>query len=131
MINWLNKLFKNEEQAGEFITPENVKIIFLLKFKDLAIGNLYYEDNKWVFEYSNDFKNQNKIDALLDFPEKNKVYNAPYLWPFFAHRIPGLGQPQVQEIIKHENINPKNEIDLLRRFGRKSITNPFELAVSA
>ena len=31
MINWLNKLFKNEEQAGEFITPENVKIIFLLK----------------------------------------------------------------------------------------------------
>ena len=26
MINWLNKLFKNEEQAGEFITPENVKI---------------------------------------------------------------------------------------------------------
>ena len=32
---------------------------------------------------------------------------------------------------KSENLNPNNEIDLLRRFGRKSITNPFELAVSA
>ena len=102
---------------------------FVLKYKDLTIGHLNHSDSKWVFIYSDEFKQQDKIDKLVDFPEKDQVYTGAYLWPFFSHRIPGLGQPQIQEIIKRENLNPTNEIDLLRRFGRKSITNPFELGV--
>lgn len=131
MLSWLNKLFKNEEQSEELSTPKDALAHFILKYKDLPIGYLDHSDNKWVFQYSDEFKNQEKIDILIDFPAKDQKYEASYLWPFFAHRIPGLGQPKVQEIIKHENLNPKNEIDLLRRFGSKSITNPFELAVTA
>ncbi len=127
MINWLSKYFKNEEQPTELTTPENAHADFVLKFKDLTIGHLKHDDGKWVFHYSDEFKNQNKIDVLIDFPKKDNTYEQSTLWPFFAHRIPGLGQPQIQEIIKHESIDANNEIDLLRRFGRKSITNPFEL----
>ena len=131
MLNWLSKLFKNEEQPEELTTPKNAQAHFVLKYKDLTIGYLNYSDEKWEFYYSDEFKNQDRIDVLVDFPKKEQRYEESYLWPFFAHRIPGLGQPKIQEIIKHEHLNPKNEIDLLRRFGRKSITNPFELAMTA
>lgn len=128
LSNLIAKLFKNEEQTHELSTPENAYAHFVLTYKNLIIGNLTHQQGKWVFEYSEEFKNQTKITVLTDFPRKDKKYEESYLWPFFAHRIPGLGQPQVQEIIKHENLDSTNEIDLLRRFGQKTITNPFELA---
>lgn len=130
MLNWLSKYFKDEEQPEELTTPKDAHADFVLMFKDLTIGYLNYDNGKWVFQYSEEFKNQNKIDVLVDFPNKDQKYEEAFLWPFFAHRIPGLGQPQVQEIIKHENINPRNQIDLLRRFGQKAITNPFELTIA-
>ena len=131
MLSWLNKLFKNEEQSEELTTPKNATAHFILKYKDLPIGYLDHTDDKWVFKYSSEFKSQEKIDILIDFPVKDCIYEASYLWAFFAHRMPGLGQPKIQEIIKLENLNPNDEIDLLRRFGNKSITNPFELAATA
>ena len=133
MLNWLSKLFKNEEQPEglELTTPKDAKAHFVLKYKDLPIGYLNHANGKWEFFYSDEFKRQHKIDVLVDFPEKDYKYEDSYLWPFFAHRIPGLGQPKIQEIIKHENLNANNEIDLLRRFGQKTITNPFELTATA
>ncbi|HVA98229.1 MAG TPA: HipA N-terminal domain-containing protein [Bacteroidia bacterium] len=128
MLN-LRKIFKSEEQPEglELTTPTNAKAHFILNYKDLSIGYLNYSNGMWIFEYSDEFKHQDKIDVLVDFQEKNKKYEAKYLWPFFAHRIPGLGQPQILEIIKHEKLDAKNEIVLLKRFGGKTITNPFEL----
>lgn len=128
LVNLIAKLFRNEEQSEELSTPVNAKAHFVLTYKDLTIGHLTHGHGKWIFEYSDEFKSQNRIAALTDFPRKDKKYEESYLWPFFAHRIPGLGQPQVREIIRHENLDSKNEIDLLRRFGQKTITNPFELA---
>lgn len=130
MLSWINKFFQNEEQSARLNTPKGAQAHFVLKYKDLTIGYLNHSDSRWVFAYSDEFKKQDKIDKLVDFPEKDQVYTGVSLWPFFSHRIPGLGQPQIQEIIKRENLNPTNEIDLLRRFGRKSITNPFELGVA-
>ncbi|MCE9538743.1 MAG: HipA N-terminal domain-containing protein [Bacteroidetes bacterium] len=129
MLNWLSKLFKNEEQP-ELSTPKNAHAAFILKHKKLTIGYLNHSNGIWEFKYSDEFKKQNRIDVLIDFPKKELKYEESYLWPFFSHRIPGLGQPKIQEIIKHEHLNPNNEIDLLRRFGQRSITNPFELALT-
>lgn len=128
--NLIAKLFKSEEQSQELSTPVNAQARFILTYKNLIIGHLTHENGKWIFEYSDEFKSQNRITALTDFPRKDKKYEESYLWPFFAHRIPGLGQPQVQEIIRHEKLDSKNEIDMLRRFGQKAITNPFELAIA-
>lgn len=130
MINWLTGLFKNEEQVQDIITPKNTEANFILTYKDFLIGTLTLNSGFWYFEYSVHFKNQNKVDVIVDFPIKDKIYKSKDLWPFFAHRIPGLGQPQVQKIILKENLNPKNEVDLLKRFGSRSISNPFALSVS-
>lgn len=126
MLNKLRKYFLNEEQEALFI-PDESKQEFVLKFKDLIIGYLKVKDRMWIFEYSEEFKNQDQLNALIDFPNKSRGYKSEVLWPFFAHRIPGLGQPQVQEIIKKENIDQRNEADLLKRFGKRTVTNPFEL----
>ncbi|WP_317897783.1 HipA N-terminal domain-containing protein [Aurantibacillus circumpalustris] len=130
LVNMIAKFFRNEEQSEDLSTPINAEAQFVLTYKDLVVGTLTRGHGKWAFEYSEAFKRQNKISVLTDFPHKDKKYEESYLWPFFAHRIPGLGQPQVKEIIKEEHIDSKNEIDLLRRFGQKTITNPFELASS-
>ncbi|KAK6033622.1 hypothetical protein OSTOST_00220 [Ostertagia ostertagi] len=44
-------------------------------------------------------------------------------------RIPGLKQPAIQEILKREKIDSGNDIELLKRFGQKTISNPYELMV--
>ena len=110
MITWISNLFKNEEQSEGLTTPKGAKVSFVLKYKDLPIGYLNHSDDKWTFVYSDEFKSQDRIDLLIDFPEKDQVYVGSYLWPFFSHRIPGLGQPQIQQTIKKENLNPNNEI---------------------
>jgi len=45
----------------------------------------------------------------------------------FASRIPSPEQAEVEEILKRENIEEDDAVSLLKRFGRKTITNPFEL----
>jgi HipA-like protein len=130
MKNLFAKLFRNEEQEQDLDTPIHIKAVFKLMYENLEVGELVYEDGMWTFGYSEAFKNQEELDVLIDFPQKNKKYQEAFLWPFFAHRIPGLGQPQVRYIIEHENIDPHNEVDLLKRFGKKSIANPFELGVA-
>lgn len=131
MKNFWEKLFQNEEQPLQPATPRHVHAVFKLKYEDLSIGQLTYDDGKWMFEYSSEFRHQKEVQPLVDFPNPDKRYENNYLWPFFAHRIPGLGQPEVQRIIEKESLNPKNEVDLLKRFGKRSITNPFELGVVA
>jgi hypothetical protein len=114
MLNWLGKYFKSEEQPEELPLAADIDARFVLTYKYLTLGYLNYSHGMWEFWYADEFKAQNKIDVLVDFPDKNQKYLSSYLWPFFAHRIPGLGQPQIKAIIERENI--KNEVDLLKRF---------------
>jgi len=106
---------------------------FDLFLKDLKVGVLSYakEDGVWYFEYSEEFKrNRDNYNLIIGFPDINKKYQSDILWPFFNIRIPGLKQPKVKEILQKENINPDDNVQLLERFGKKSISNPFELELS-
>jgi len=124
--NILHRFFKNEEQE-DLYTPGSSDTFFVLLYKDLVIGKLTVKNGVWEFQYSESFKNQDLIQKIIDFPDTEKVYSSRSLWPFFAHRIPGLAQPGVKRILEEENIDHYNEVDLLKRFGHKSIANPFEL----
>jgi len=121
--NWL---WKSEEQQ-ELITPQNLEIQFKLIFNTLEIGTLILSKGKWTFVYSEAFKAQEEIKPLLDFPNLDKKYTSEDLYPFFVQRIPGLSQPKVKEILEKEHIDIHNEALLLKRFGRYTISNPFEL----
>lgn len=108
-------------------TPQEINSIFELSYKDITIGHLSLIKGTWKFSYSEEFRNQDSLLPLTDFPDKNKEYEARELWPFFLSRIPGLGQPKVQEIIKEQNIDENDEASLLKIFGKRTIANPYKL----
>lgn len=101
---------------------------FELKYKNNTIGYLSFKNGIWVYYYSNDFKDLN-LKTLIGFPDIEKVYESKNLWQTFAVRIPSTNNPLIKDILKKENIDQNNQLEMLKRFGRKTITNPFELVI--
>jgi hypothetical protein len=120
MIKNILKLFKSEEGQEDFYTPTDVEVVFSLTYRALEIGTLSLNEGQWTFQYSESFKKQDKIKPLLDFPNVNRKYTSEELYPFFIQRIPGVGQ----NVRKFENLS---EVELLKKFGKQTISNPFVL----
>ena len=117
----LARLFWSESQNEMVLTPDN-DATFHVNFGRLFVGTLLYSDGIWYFNYSDEFKLQNRILPLANFPSKEKEYSAKELWPFFASRIPSNAQLQLEKDTPQEDI-----VTLLRRFGRRTVANPYEL----
>lgn len=124
ILNW----FRKGDEDENVHLPENENITFSLIVDNIKIGMLHCENGLWSFKYSDEFKTEGKeYNRIVGFPDLNKEYQSKTLWPFFRVRIPGLKQQAVQEIIHTEKIDQTNEAALLKRFGRKTMTNPYEL----
>lgn len=129
MLSFFKKQFfsKSEEEVLPEL-PKNANATFELKVDGMVIGMLHCENGKWEFKYSDEFKkHQHEYNYITGFSNLDKVYHNDTLWPFFQTRIPGLKQPAVKEILQKEHINEHNELELLKRFGKKVISNPYEL----
>jgi len=136
LASYLKKHFSKPDKSED--APKDNKSVFILMHDTLHIGTLEMNNGVWSFEYSLIYKlrhrkadNANSIDELIQplfaFPDIDKKYESTSLWPFFTARIPGLKQPDVQDIMKSDNIDSTDLVALLHRFGRKTIINPFEL----
>lgn len=129
LINWFNKNEEGPEMQVHL--PENEEAKFFLTVDNIRVGILQCENGEWYFKYTDDFKkNSNKYNRIIGFPDLDKTYKNDILWPFFQIRIPGLKQPAIQEILEEENIDETNEVALLKRFGQKTISNPYELILA-
>lgn len=126
-MNIFRSIFNKPNSEDYEIEVPSDNFSFVIKIESLIIGFLRVKEGLWTFEYSNDFKNQNKYHRLVGFSDLNKTYESSTLWPFFKVRIPGLKQPIIKEILKKENIDHKDEVALLKRFGRINISNPYIL----
>lgn len=120
-----NKWFSKGDKPDNF-EPITQNAVMTLKLDDLVIGYLSSKDGEWSFVYSDEFRAQDEFHYIVGFPKLDEEYKSSELWPFFRIRIPGLKQPAIKEIVEKENIQ-NNEYELLKRFGRKSISNPYEL----
>ena len=107
--------------------PLDKKVRFFLKYGDLSIGTLSVEDGVWKFEYSDQFKQSKSFRPIVEFPDVDKIYESKELWQFFASRIPSPEQPEVEEILRREHISEDDSVSLLKRFGTRTISNPFQL----
>lgn len=129
----LRRLFRGEGNEELGAHPDE-RASFTLFFVDLPIGSLELTDGIWVFTYSPQFRRQvaspGGLAPLVDFPDPNKVYRSPDLWPFFIARIPSVAQPQVLAEIKQRGLDERSAPQLLRAFGEKVISNPFLLRAS-
>ena len=127
MISTLKKILFHPGGLKHLRTPQDETAEFLLRYRDLDVGHLSLHDGKWHFEYTDSFRGKKDICPIIDFPNLDKHYESDVLWPFFVVRIPGLGQPAIQRVIREENLDPRNEVQLLKRFGKTTIANPFIL----
>ena len=109
--------------------PKEEKFDFLLKDCNLDVGHLWLRDGTWHFEYADAYRNQVNVRPVGSFLRLEEHYESEALWPFFVARIPGMGQPRVQRLIREENLQEPNEIQhmLLERFGERAIVNPYIL----
>lgn len=111
-------------------TPQDEQATFSLQYGSLPVGKLTLQGGIWEFRYSPEFREQSEVRPLIDFPDVQKTYRADSLWPFFMARIPSVAQPQVRETIEEEGLDEHSSVQLLRRFGRRTIANPFVLVES-
>ncbi len=121
MVKKIKKIWRPKGLEG-LNTSKDVYIQFILKYKEQSIGILTLDNGEWIFEYSLEFQQQDIISILANFPTRDKVYRSKDLWPFFASRIPSNNQL----IIKNEKIE-KDLATLLKKYGKRTITNPFIL----
>lgn len=117
----LARLFWSESQNDMVLATED-DATFNVNLGKLLVGTLLYSAGVWYFSYSNEFKLQNRILPLANFPSKDKEYSTRDLWPFFASRIPSNAQLQIDKDKPKEDV-----VTLLRRFGRRTVANPYEL----
>ena len=127
MISTLKRILFHQDGQGHLRTPQDETAEFRVKHHDLDVGHLSLRDGKWHFEYTDTFRKNKDIRPIIDFPHLDKHYVSSRLRPFFRIRIPGLKQPAIQKIILEENLDPSNEAQLLKRFGKTTIANPFTL----
>ena len=114
-------LFWSESQHDVVLAANN-DATFNINLGKLLVGTLLYSDGIWHFSYSDEFKTQDRILPLANFPSKDKEYSARELWPFFTSRIPSNAQLQIEKDKPQESI-----VTLLQKFGRRTVTNPYEL----
>jgi HipA-like protein len=102
-------------------------VVFKLSLGHLIIGHLRREPDRWIFEYTEEFRNQEEIKPIMDFPTVTNAYQSDELWPFFKIRVPSKNQPSIHRRFTHDQLNGLTVIDMLKFFGRRSAANPFIL----
>ena len=127
MISNFKKILFRQDGQKHLRTPQDETAKFLVRHRNLDVGHLSLHDGKWCFEYTDTFRKKKDAYPIVNFPRLDKRYESDVLWPFFVIRIPGLGQPAIQRVIREENLDPSNEVQLLKRFGKTTIANPFIL----
>jgi HipA-like protein len=120
ILDWLG--FRKAVEA-----PPDTRAEFKLLYGDLLVGTLSVADGMWRFEYSDEFRKQDELRPLVEFPDVGQSYESKELWQFFVMRIPSPEQPEVEEILRREHIKEDDAVSLLKRFGEHTITNPFRL----
>lgn len=109
------------------LDSENENGKFELLFEGKIVGILEFNKSKWFFEYSEEYKKDQFVLPLMNFPDIEKKYKFDELMPFFATRIPNLNQPYHKSKLKKSDGDKTNLVSLLKIFGEKSINNPYEL----
>lgn len=96
-------------------------------YRDSLIGTLTRESDGFWFRYSQEFREHPCVLPLWGFRDPHRDYHSKRLWPFFSTRIPPLGREDVQQALRHQNIDPTDTLQVLGKLCRFCVTNPFRL----
>lgn len=130
MLKQFKKWF-SKGTADNIHLPADETAKFVIMAEHIPVGILESNQGEWIFRYTEEFKkHRDEYNLIVGFPDVDREYRSQALWPFFRIRIPGLKQPAVQQILIDEHIDQENEVALLKRFGHRTISNPYELELA-
>jgi HipA-like protein len=98
--------------------------------KRIHVGTLTYEDDLWVFRYTDAFAAQDDIPPISAFPDKTKSYRSRQLWPFFHVRVPPQERDDVREAMQERGIQSSDTFGILAVLGGKTPTSPYEFELA-
>lgn len=96
------------------------------------IGKLNYDGEYYQFIYTQGAKKaqaESQFQPLISFPNLDKIYQSPALFPLFSNRLMPRSRPSYKNYIEWLNI-PENEdepITILARSGGQKATDTFEM----
>lgn len=124
LINLLKNFRWNASDSANYTLEDAPNSTFVLSLGNINVGYLEFQDDIWQFYYSNEFKSQNEILPLVNFPDKEQTYqvNGDNLWPFFMSRIPGESR------LKKDGKDKMDLVSLLKFYGKRTIANPYTLS---
>jgi len=97
----------------------------------IEIAWLIHDGELWHFLYTTDFMQDycQTYTKISGFPRVEKAYRTDSFrkWPFFSTRVPPLKRADVKRRLTQKDIDPSDEVALLREFGEHSVTNPYKL----
>ena len=96
------------------------------------IGRLTFDGSTYRFVYvkgAQEAQKQCGLEPLWLFPDLDRVYESPELFPIFANRMLRRSRPDYPDFIQWLNIpaEEKDEITLLGRSGGQRATDSFEV----
>lgn len=119
---------RRPKSKNESAPVDGVRIVLpLSEGRSITVGTLTREGDRYVFRYSPDYVADRTMRPLRAFPSFNREFQSEVLWPFFAVRIPSSKRPEVRRILEDEQLDENDQIELLKRLGRRTVSNPFEL----
>lgn len=126
MIKSFVKKYLTPASNSDLKVRESKEATFHLTLDDIVVGILSFKGKNWMFKYSEEYK-ESQSTPISGFPDLKKTYKSEELWPFFSSRIPSLARKNIQEKIKKKGLDENDYLGLLSFFGKRTITNPYEL----
>ncbi len=120
LIDWL---LNRKSQQGKASS-----IVLALKFEQTVIGRLWFADGNFCFKYADGFKGSS-LKRIPDFPDLDKSYKSPVLFPFFEVRIPNLEREDLADIVKKFGLNTSDELEILSKLGQRTTSDPYVLEI--
>ena len=105
---------------------------FRLWYGNVYVGDLTFDPKTgvWQFAYTSEFKAwsaDQRVRPLFEFPDLDRIYSSKELWSSFRLRIPSLKRDEIAKEVEKKHINPNDIPSLLRLFGRRTVSDPYEL----
>ena len=86
------------------------------------VGRLSREQDEFVFRYDSGYGEE----PISAFPQIDREYRSPHLWPFFAVRIPPIDREDMRKEILARSLEEDQIIEILGSVAKVSVANPYE-----
>ena len=120
MLNW-------KARFGPHKSPPPTLFV---SYQHQPVAELKKEDGKFLFRYLEPFFSL-ELAPLPGLAPNRQFVSFSGLPAFFKERLPDLRRPEIRQYIREHNIDENDELQMLSCLGAHSITDSFELRLTA